>query len=141
VGEVLRAIQAGELTPPPAASLLGVHIVDVGNNTATFGLIPQRQHLNGTGGAVHGGFLATLADFALCSAVNDIPPSVAVATAGLHITYQRPVTLDTGEIRATATVLHRTARTATVEARITDLSDRLHAHATATCVITKAFGG
>lgn len=135
VREYLLAIQAGAAEPPTAARLLGISIVEVGDRRAVFALVPRFEHLNGNS-AVHGGFLATLADFVLVGAINHIAVTSTVATVALNVTYQRAVTLATGEIRAAGTVLHATARTATVEARITDLAGQLHAHATATCVIS-----
>lgn len=132
--DVLLAIRAGRLRPPPAAELLGLRIVDVGPGTAVFALLLRTEHLNATG-TVNGGLLAALADYALCAAVNDVPAASSVATAGLNITYQRPATLATGELRANGRVLHRTPRTATVEASITDAAGDLHAHALATIVV------
>ncbi|MFF3327880.1 PaaI family thioesterase [Streptomyces sp. NPDC002889] len=135
VREYLLAIQAGAAEPPTAARLLGISIVEVGDRHAVFALVPRLEHLNGNS-AVHGGFLATLADFVLVGAINHIAVTSTVATVALNVTYQRAVTLATGEIRAAGTVLHATERTATVEAKITDLAGQLHAHATATCVIS-----
>lgn len=132
--DVLLAIRSGALEPPPAARLLNLRIIDVDDGLAVFGLTPRLEHLNGNG-TVNGGLVATLADFAVCAAVNDVPITCTVATAGLNITYQRPITLETGEIHATGRLLHRTARTASVEARVTDLDGRLHAHAVGTVVL------
>jgi uncharacterized protein (TIGR00369 family) len=137
MGDVLRLIQAGELPPPGAASTMGLTISDVANDTATFEMIPAAEHLN-AGGTVNGGAIAVLADFALGCAVNDIPATASVATVDLNIHYQRPITVDSGAIRAIAHVLHRTRRTATVAARIVDGRDELHAYATATIVIQLA---
>lgn len=76
--------------------------------------------------------------FAVCAAVNDVPTTCTVATAGLSITYQRPITIETCEIHASGPMLHRTARTASAEARVTDLNGRLHAHAVGTVVLSNA---
>lgn len=133
--DVLLAIRSGALDPPPAALLVGLEIIDVGDGTAVFALTPRSEHLNANG-TVNGGILATLVDFALSTSVNDVDAATGVATAGLSITYQRPVTVATGEVRATATVLHRTTRTASVEVRVTDGTGLLHAHATGTVVLT-----
>ena len=90
--DVLLAIRADQLDPPPAAALLGLRIIDVGPGTAVFALVPRTEHLNADG-TVNGGLLAALADYALCGAVNDVPAASGVATAALSITYQRPATL------------------------------------------------
>lgn len=135
--DVLLAIRSGALEPPPAARLLNLHIIDIADGLAVFGLTPRLEHLNGNG-TVNGGLIATLADFAVCAAVNDVPITCTVATAGLNITYQRPITIETGEVHATGRLLHRTARTASVEARVTDLNGRLHAHGVGTVVLVNA---
>lgn len=134
--DYLLSIQAGTAEPPPAARLLGVHIIEISDGRAVFGLIPNVEHLNGNG-AVHGGFIATLADFALGCAVNTVPVTSIVSTAALNISYQQPITLATGEVCATAKVLHMTPRVAAVQARITDLAGDLYAHAMATCIVTQ----
>jgi uncharacterized protein (TIGR00369 family) len=134
--DVLLAIRSGSLEPPPAALLVGLRIVEVTHGGAAFGLTPSPDHLNADG-TVNGGLLATLVDFALCSAVNDVDATAAVATAGLSITYQRPVTLATGEVVANAHVLHRTGRTASVEVRVTDEQGLLHAQAMGTVVVSR----
>lgn len=133
--EMLRTIQAGALPPPPSAAALGLRIADVGPDRAVFALVPSPDvHLNASG-TVNGGVLATLADYAVCSSVNDLPVSVPVATASLSLTYQVAVTVETGEIWASAKVLHRSERSATVVAEIRDEAGRLYVHAVGTVVI------
>jgi uncharacterized protein (TIGR00369 family) len=139
VREYLNAIRAGQAAPPPAARLLGVHIVDVTDGRAVFGLRLRPHHDNGDG-RVHGGFIATLVDFAVAAAVNDVQAGAAVATATLNLTYTQPVIAATGEIRATAQVVHRTGRTAIVEAKVTSADETLHALATATCIVNAPVG-
>jgi uncharacterized protein (TIGR00369 family) len=134
VRDVLRLIQDGSIPPPGAAATLGLRIVDLGQDWASFELTPGPEHLNADG-SVNGGVLAVLADFALCCALNDTPAMDALSTAGLNIIFQQPVTLETGTVTALAQVLHRTNRTATVEARIIDADTRLYALATATVLV------
>jgi acyl-coenzyme A thioesterase PaaI-like protein len=50
----------------------------------------------------------------------------------MNVIYIRPVTLSTGEIRATGEVLAMLPRSAMVQSRVTDLEGRLYAVATAT---------
>jgi uncharacterized protein (TIGR00369 family) len=137
LGDILRLIQARELPPPGAAATLSLAIVDIAEGAATFELLPAAAHLNADG-TVNGGVIAVLADFALSCAVNDIPATASVATSDLNIHYQRPITVATGSVRATAHVLHRTRRTATVAAQVTDADGGLHAYATATIIIRPA---
>jgi uncharacterized protein (TIGR00369 family) len=120
--DVLLAIGAGTLEPPPAALLVGLRIVEVTSGFASFCLAPRPEHLNADG-TVNGGLLATLVDFALCSAVNDVDATAGVVTAGLSITYQRPVTVATGEV--------------SVQVRVTDRRGLLHATALGTVVVSR----
>ncbi|SHK98365.1 uncharacterized domain 1-containing protein [Pseudonocardia thermophila] len=132
--DVLLAIRSGALPPPPAGAFLGLRIEEVEPGAAVFGWTPQQQHLNATG-TVNGGLLATLADFALCCAVNDVPADAPVVTQNLTMNYLRPITLETGPLHARARVLHQGRRSATTEASIVDDGGRLHVHATATVAL------
>ena len=133
--DVLRAMVAGELPPPPVASMLGfvVEAVDVGR--AAFVLEPDEWHYNPLG-TVHGGVIATLLDSAAGCAVHSLlPAGTGYTTVDLHTTFLRPVTAATGRVTAEGTVLSRGSRTALAEARLCDGRGRLLAHATSTCLI------
>lgn len=133
IRDVLELIKQGQLEPPPAALLLGLRIVAVEPGRAVFALPLAEAHMN-YAGTVNGGVIATLLDFAVCSALNDLPATSAVATASLAVTYQAPVHLSAGEIHATAVIAHRTARTATAEAAVTGPDGTRYATALATVV-------
>ncbi len=133
IRNVLEQVRLGQFPPPPAARLLGLRIVAVEPGRAVFALPLTEAHMN-YAGTVNGGVIATLVDFAVCSALNDMPVNTAVATASLAMTYQAPVLLSAGELRATAVVAHRTARTATAEAVVTGPDGERYAAALATIV-------
>jgi uncharacterized protein (TIGR00369 family) len=133
IRDVLELIKQGQLQPPPAAVLLGLRIVAVEPGRAVFALPLAAEHTN-YAGTVNGGVIATLVDFAVCSALNDLPVTSAVATASLAVTYQAPVHLTAGEIQATAVIAHRTSRTATAEATVTGPDGTRYATALATVV-------
>ena len=59
-------------------------------------------------------------------------------TLEFKISLVRPITLETGEIRAEGVVLTSGRRVGTAEGRITDRDGRLLAHGTATCLIFPA---
>ncbi len=88
-------------------------------------------------GTVHGGYLATLLDSALGSAVlTRLPAGTGYTTAQLNVHLVRPVTARTGKLRATGTSVHVGRTVGTAEARVEGVDDgRLYAHATTTCVI------
>jgi uncharacterized protein (TIGR00369 family) len=92
----LEAIRDGLAPPPPAATLLDLTLEEVGDGRTVFGFEPAERFLNGMG-AVHGGILATVADFAVSTAAMTLAPEgSAVVTANLTVGYVRPVTLATG---------------------------------------------
>lgn len=133
--EVFRAMERGELPPPPIAALMDFDLSSFGDGTATFSLIPNEMHYNPIG-TVHGGVIATLLDSACGCAVHTLlPPGEAYTSLDLTTKYLRPVTAATGRVTATATVLSRGARTALAEARLTDEQGRLLAYATSSCII------
>ena len=57
--EFLQKIAAGELPPPPIASLLNFELVELGEGHAIFAVQPKEYHYNPIG-VVHGGLAATL---------------------------------------------------------------------------------
>jgi uncharacterized protein (TIGR00369 family) len=56
----------------------------------------------------------------------------------LNVKFLRPVTVATGRLTCTGSVLQRGRRTALAEARLTDTAGRLVAHATSSCLIFDA---
>jgi uncharacterized protein (TIGR00369 family) len=60
---------------------------------------------------------------------------VSQTTLEFKISLVRPITPETGEIRAEGVVLNRGRRVGTAEGRITDRAGRLLAHGTTTCLV------
>jgi uncharacterized protein (TIGR00369 family) len=137
--ELLRKIIGGEIPEPPIARTLGFHLVEVGEGTAVFEGDPG-EHLLNPMGTVHGGFLATLLDSALGSAVaTALPSGRSYTTMQLNVHMVRPVFADTPRLRCEATTVHVGRTTATAEARLTGTADgKLYAHGTTTCAIFAA---
>lgn len=87
-------------------------------------------------GTVHGGFSATLLDSCMGLAIQStLEKGVSQTTLEFKISLVRPITAETGTIKAEGTVLSRGRRIGTAEGRITDCSGRLLAHGTTTCLI------
>lgn len=136
--EIFEAMTRGELPPPPIASLIGVDQMEFDDATASFSLVPHEMHYNPLG-TVHGGVIATLLDSACgCAVQLTLPAGEAYTTLDLTTKYLRPVTVATGRITATATVLSRGSRTALAEGRLTDERGRLLAYATSSCIVLQA---
>ncbi|HET9110758.1 MAG TPA: PaaI family thioesterase [Ktedonobacterales bacterium] len=135
--EFLRAIQAGELPPPPIAVLMGMTLDDVETGRVSFTVEPEEYHYNPIG-VVHGGLAATLLDSAIGCAVQTLAPAgVAYTTVELKVNYVRPLRSGMGIVRGEGTVLHFGRQIALAEARVTDQAGKLYAHATSTCLIMR----
>jgi len=134
--EYVRAIAAGELPPPPIAVLMRMHPVELEPGRAVFEGEPGEEHYNPIG-VVHGGYAATILDSVLgCAVHTTLAAGSAYTTLTLEMKLVRPITRETGVVRAEADVLHRGRRQATAQARLIDAgTGKLLAHATSTCMI------
>ena len=133
--ELLAAMLAGELPPPPVMPTLGIEPVAFEVGRAVFALVPAEYHYNPLG-SVHGGVIATLLDSATGCAVHSVlPAGTGYTSVDLVTKYLRPVTTTSGRVTAEGTVISRGSRTALAEARLTDADGRLLAHATSTCLL------
>jgi uncharacterized protein (TIGR00369 family) len=133
--EQLRLIFEGELQSPPIAETLGM--VDFGGERGAIsvGLVPEHRHYNPLG-TVHGGVLATLLDTAAaCSVHSTLEPGERYTSLDLTVKFLRPVTVESGRLRAVGKVVQRGRRTSLAEAQVFDAADRLVAHATSSCMI------
>jgi uncharacterized protein (TIGR00369 family) len=134
----LEAIRDGRLPSPPVSRLLGFTLAAVESGHAIFECQPSEAHYNPIG-SVHGGVISTLLDSALSCAVHTTLPARAMyTTVELKVNFVRPVTVETGLLRAEGSVIHAGSRLATAEARLTDAAGKLYAHAVGTCVVVRA---
>lgn len=135
--EFLRTMIEGRLPRPPIASLLGFTLVEVGEGWAVFEGEVGEEHYNPIG-VVHGGLAGLLADSAMgCAVHSTLPAGSGYTTLEFKVNLVRPITLETRLIRCRAEIVHVGKRTGTAEARVTDASGRLLAHATTTCLILR----
>ncbi|GAA2867096.1 phenylacetic acid degradation protein [Actinoplanes cyaneus] len=133
--DVLRAMAAGEVPPPPIFQLIDGNRLQVEPGSVTVTLDPQEFHYNPIG-TVHGGIISTLLDTAAaCSVQSTLAAGIGYTSMDLNVKFLRPVTVDTGLITCTGAVLQQGRRTALAEARLTDARNRLLAHATSTCLL------
>ena len=135
--DYLDAIRAGDLPAPPAAAILGIHIVEVARGRVVMRMTPA-EHLYNTIGSVHGGIIATLLDSVMgCAVHSSLPPGQAYATLEIKVNYVRPVTVATGEVTAEGRIVHAGRRSAVAEASLTDTSGKLLATASTTCMVVE----
>jgi uncharacterized protein (TIGR00369 family) len=133
--EYLRAIQSGEIPPPPIALLMGMGLAEVEEGRAVFTAHPAEYHYNPIG-VVHGGLAATLLDSALgCAVHSALPAGTSYTTLEIKVNYVRAITSETGEVRCEARVIYQGGRIATAEGKITDAAGKLYAHGTTTCIL------
>jgi uncharacterized protein (TIGR00369 family) len=134
--EYVRAIQSGEIPPPPIAVVMNFSIERLEEGRATFVGEPGEEHYNPIG-VVHGGYASTILDSALgCSVHTTCPAGVGYTSQTLEVKYLRPITRDTGPVRAEAHVIHRGRKNAVAEAKLTSVeTGKLLATGTSTCLI------
>ena len=137
----LNAILDGELPAPPIAQTLDFAPVAFGPGHAVFEGRPDHRHLNPLGG-VHGGYAATLLDSCMGCAVHTLlEAGEGFTTVELKVSFLRPITRDTGRVRAVGTALSRGRRMAFAEGRLHDDAGRLLAHATCSCMLLATRSG
>jgi uncharacterized protein (TIGR00369 family) len=133
--QVLREIIAGTLPAPPIAGLVGFTLAEAEEGFAVFTGVPGFQHYNPSG-AVHGGYAGTLLDSCMtCAIQSSLEAGFGCVTLEYKVNMVRPMTKDTGPVRAEGKLIHPGKRTATAEGRILDGSGRLLAHGTTTCLV------
>jgi len=131
----LTGMLKGARPHPPICQTLGFHLIEVSEGRAAFEGMPRTEYYNPIG-TVHAGFAATLLDSALACAIwSTVAKEEAWTTLEIKLNFVRPVTHETGMVRAEAEVLHRGATMATSRADLKDLRGRLMAHGTSTCMI------
>jgi uncharacterized protein (TIGR00369 family) len=133
--DYLRAIASGAVPPPPIATLLGMDVDSVEEGTVTFGLVPHESHYNPIG-VVHGGIVCTMLDTVLgCAVHSTLEPGWAYTSVDLNVTYLRPITLATGRITATGTVLKGGRRVSFASAEVRDAAGTLIATGTSSLLM------
>src|SRR5437588_10824492 len=131
----LKALQSGELPPPPIAVLMGMWIAEVSEGRVVFSLEPAEYHYNPLG-TVHGGVMATLLDSAMgCVVQSMLPAGTSYTTLELTGNSLPRVSATTGAVYAEAKIIHVGGRIATAEGRLTDAAGKLYAPGTTTCII------
>lgn len=132
--DLLRAISAGRLDPPPAAALLDLDLLVVEDGRTVFGFVARPEIGNPV--SAHGGILAAIADFAVSTAVWTVHPADArVVTADLHVSFLKPIELDGAEYRCTGWVVHTGRSQANALAEIRALDGDVRVQSMATCRI------
>ena len=136
--EVMRAIVAGALPPPPIARLLDIALIEADRGRVLFAMEPAEWMYNVID-SVHGGIAATLLDSCMgCAVQTTLAAGAGYATGDLHVRYIRPMSQASGRVLAQGAVIHVGSRTAAAEGRLFLESDgSLLAHGTTGCVLLR----
>ena len=135
--EFMSAIRDGKLPPPPIAMLLGFQLTEIEVGRVVFECTPDDSAYNPIG-TVHGGLVCTLADSAAaCAAHTTLEAGLAYTSIDLNVSYLRPVTRDSGRLRAIGTVTKPGRRVAFSSVEIFDGHGKLVATATSSCLVMR----
>jgi uncharacterized protein (TIGR00369 family) len=133
--EFITRLVARSLPINPMAETLGYDIVEASNGRVVVAACPGKQHLNPEG-TVHGGLTAGLLDTCMGLAVRStLEKGLGATTLEFKISFLRPITVETGQVRAEGAILTRGRRVGIAEGRLHDSKGRLLAHGTTTCLI------
>ncbi|MES5484254.1 PaaI family thioesterase [Bradyrhizobium sp. INPA03-11B] len=136
--DFVQGLVSGALPLNTIARTLGYDVTEAERGRVVVTLLPTDAHLN-PAGTVHGGLTATLLDSCMGLAVQStLDAGTSQTTLEFKISLLRPITPDTGPIRAEGHVLNCGRRVGTAEGRVTDAKGRLLAHGTTTCLIFPA---
>src|SRR5262245_55389556 len=130
--ELMQMMVRGELPPPPIARTLDFRVVEAERGRAVFECEPAEFHYNPIG-IVHAGPAMTLMGSAMGPAyVTTLDEPVGWTTLEVKSSFTRPLTVETGVVRCTGSIIHPGRRVVTTEARVEDSQGRLCAHGTST---------
>ena len=126
---------AGEMEGPGISKALHFRLTSVEDGRAIFESVPGSFAGNPIG-TIHGGYAATLLDSACgCAVHTRLSAAQGYTTLELKVAFHRPMTADTGPVRAIGDVVSMGRRAAFAEAKLLDSSDRLIASATSTLLV------
>lgn len=133
--EFVQGLAAGTLPLNTMARTLGYDVTEAGHGHVVVTAEPKDVHLN-PAGTVHGGLAATLLDSCMGLAIQStLDKGVGSTTVEFKISFVRPITPETGPIKAEGIVINRGRRVGIAEGRVTDGKGRLLVHGTTTCLI------
>ena len=132
--EFVQGLVDGSLPLNSMAETLGYDIIEAVKGRVVVTAEPSDRRLNPSG-TVHGGIAATLLDTCMGLAIRTtLEKGFGSTTLEFKISLLRPITPETGPIRAEGVALSSGRRIGTAEGRLTDPHGRLLAHGTTTCM-------
>jgi len=127
--DTMRAIRDGRLPPPPIARLLGFRYVGAEPGEIVIELQPEHS-LENSAETLHTGVAAAMLDTAMSAAAGTLLTiNKGAVTLDLKISYLKPLTIESGPIRAIGRVVDLAEPTAFVTGQIHDGEGSLAVHA------------
>ena len=135
--EQLRVMMESDRRPG-IGETLNIRLIEVDDGRVVFEATPD-IHVYNPLGTVHGGFAATMLDFACGYAVlSKMLPGQKFSTLEIKVAYHKPMTKDTGPVRAEGKIITFGRRAAFTEASLADMDGRLYASATSSLIVLSA---
>ncbi len=133
--QFLQRIIDRQLPQAPISQALSFRLVEVGEGFAVFEGDPGAQLLNPMG-IVHGGWALTLIDSATgCAGYTLLPAGVGYTTLETKANFSRPITEDTGRVRAEGRVVSQGRQIISAEGRVLSGDGRVLAHGISTLLV------
>jgi uncharacterized protein (TIGR00369 family) len=118
--EFCRGVASGQIGNGAVHELFGARMIAADEGTTTW-CLPSSRWLCAAGPALYGGVIAWLAQTAQdLSVLTTLPAGTVYATLDLTVHFLRPVMPGTGDLTATAQVVHRGRSIAVTQMRITN---------------------
>ena len=133
--DYLQRIVSGEYPQVPIGDTLNFRITEASPGRVVIVGRPDLRSFNLLG-TVHGGWAASVLDTAMAlAAMSSLDEKNRHTTLDIRINYLRPITLETGEMRAEGTLIQGGRRVAYCEGRLTDAAGKILSHGTSSCLI------
>ena len=128
--DYLQRIISGEYAQLPIGEHLGFRIAAAEPGKVTLKGLPDERSYNLLK-SVHGGWTAAVLDTAMAlSNLSTLGPDQSFTTLDIRINYLRPITAQTGEVRAEGRLIQGGRKVAYTEAKLQDAAGKLLAHGT-----------
>jgi uncharacterized protein (TIGR00369 family) len=122
-------------------ALMNMRLIEAEDGLVAFSAIPEEKHYNPRG-TVHGAFTAAVLDSAMGLAVfTKLPAGVGQTTLEFKLSFVRPMSAQTGEVRGEGRVVHCGRAVATAEGRLIGSDGKIIAHGSTTCMIFRPTSG
>jgi uncharacterized protein (TIGR00369 family) len=133
--DYLHAMIDGKLPPPPISGLMEFTMAAAEPGKVVFTCRPDESAFNPVG-AIHGGLVCTLLDsVAGCALHSTLPQGKGYTSIEIKVNYLRAVSLTSGVLTATGTVVKSGSRVGFTEGVVTDPDGAVIATATSTLLV------